>query len=300
MKNCPNKKCGGEVKILYKSSIKKDLDINFDCTTNTYDKPQLNICNKCELIFSNLIHEFDKFNLEKKYSDVVDEKYINELYFKEKYFKKLFNKIKIFFLDNPSVLEIGSYYGVLGNIVNKSKLIKSYSGLELSEHGVNFSKKNYNLNIINGTIEDHYKKKKYDLILLADVIEHFKNPFKNIEFIEKMLNKNGTIIFTTFDMNTFYPKFKKINYHWIIPFHLFFFSKKTLNQILNERNLKIIKTINNPRYVSFKYLLEKLYLIFPNFKFIWNILNKINFLKKLTIKVNLGDLKIFIVKKIVE
>ncbi len=51
MKNCPNKKCGGEVKILYKSSIKKDLDINFDCTTNTYDKPQLNICNKCELIF---------------------------------------------------------------------------------------------------------------------------------------------------------------------------------------------------------------------------------------------------------
>ena len=115
-----------------------------------------------------------------------------------------------------------------------------------------------------------------------------------------MLNKNGTIIFTTFDMDTFYPKFKKINYHWIIPFHMFFFSKKTLGQILNERNLKIIKTINDPRYVSFKYLLDKLYLIFPNFNFIWNILNKINFLKKLTVKVNLGDLKIFIVKKIVE
>ena len=63
MKNCPNKKCGGEVKILYKSSIKKDLDINFDCTTNTYDKPQLNICNKCELIYPEIIilDKRDKF-----------------------------------------------------------------------------------------------------------------------------------------------------------------------------------------------------------------------------------------------
>lgn len=299
MKKCPNNKCDGISRVLYKSSFKQNNKINFNCTTDTYEKPQINICEKCNLIFSDFIYEFDDDNLNQKYSDVEDKKYISEIEFKKKYFLNLYNKIKSYININSSVLEIGSYYGVLGNILNKSKLIKKYSGLELSEHAATFSKNQFNLNIINETIEIHQKKNKtYDLIMLADVVEHFRDPFQNFALIEKMLNKNGTIIFTTFDMDSFYPKFRKINYHWIIPFHLFFFSKKTLSKILEERNLKIIKIINDPRIVSFGYLLEKLSYIFPKFNLIWNLFKNIGFLNKLTIKVNLGDLKIFIVKKI--
>ena len=299
MKKCPNNKCDGISRVLYRSSFKQNKKINFNCTTDTYEKPQINICEKCNLIFSDFIYEFDDDNLNQKYSDVEDKKYISEIEFKKKYFLNLYNKIKSYININSSVLEIGSYYGVLGNILNKSKLIKKYSGLELSEHAATFSKNQFKLNIINETIEIHQKKNKtYDLIMLADVVEHFRDPFQNFALIEKMLNKNGTIIFTTFDMDSFYPKFRKINYHWIIPFHLFFFSKKTLSKILEERNLKIIKIINDPRIVSFGYLLEKLSYIFPKFNLIWNLFKNIGFLNKLTIKVNLGDLKIFIVKKI--
>ena len=53
------------------------------------------------------------------------------------------------------------------------------------------------------------KNETYDLIMLADVVEHFRDPFQSFELIEKMLNKNGTVIFTTYDMDSFYPKFKK-------------------------------------------------------------------------------------------
>ena len=72
--------------------------------------------------------------------------------------------------------------------------------------------------------------------MLADVVEHFRDPFQSFELIEEMLNKNGTVIFTTYDMDSFYPKLKKVNYHWIIPFHLFFF--KNLSKILEENNQK--------------------------------------------------------------
>ena len=75
------------------------------------------------------------------------------------------------------------------------------------------------------------------------------------------------------------------------------FLRKSLGKILLEKNLKIINRINDPRYVSFEYLLEKLILIFPSFKTIWNLLNKIQFLKKMTIKIDLKDLKLFIVNK---
>ena len=30
--------------------------------------------------------------------------------------------------------------------------------------------------------------------MLADVVEHFRDPFLSFELIEKMLNKNGTVI----------------------------------------------------------------------------------------------------------
>ena len=54
-----------------------------------------------------------------------------------------------------NVLEIGSYYGVLGSVL-KDK-VKNYSGLELSIHGSNYQKK-FNLNIYNESIENHLKK----------------------------------------------------------------------------------------------------------------------------------------------
>ena len=54
---------------------------------DTYEKPQVNICKKCNLIFSDFIYEFDDDNLEQKYSDVEDKKYISEIEFKKIFFK---------------------------------------------------------------------------------------------------------------------------------------------------------------------------------------------------------------------
>ncbi|OUU53380.1 MAG: hypothetical protein CBC25_00810 [Pelagibacteraceae bacterium TMED65] len=299
MSRCPNPNCNEPISILYHSnSYNGSQKINFNCTSDTVFKPQLNICSRCDLIFSDLIYNFDNRSLEKKYSEVVDEKYISQIKYKNYYFEKMFSKVLPFINKNSSVLEIGSYYGVLGNLIKRNEKVKSYTGLELSEHGVKYSKDVFNLEIFNETIEEHSKKgNKYDLIILADVVEHFNNPFRDFELMHNMLDKNGIIAFTTYDMDTIYPKIKKYNYHWIIPFHLFYFSEKSLKKILIEKNLKILKKINDPRYVSFGYLLEKLLLIFPSFAILWKLLKKINFLKKMTIKVDLKDLKLFIVNK---
>ena len=64
MKTCLNKKCQGEVKLLYDygSNYKFD-DINFDCTTNSYSKPRIFICRKCNLKFSELAVNFYSTNI---------------------------------------------------------------------------------------------------------------------------------------------------------------------------------------------------------------------------------------------
>ena len=94
MHSCPNPNCKEEISILYHSnSFNEDQKINFNCTTDTYFKPQLNICSKCDLIFSDLIHNFSNNSLEGKYSEVVDEKYITQIEYKNYYFKKMFSKV---------------------------------------------------------------------------------------------------------------------------------------------------------------------------------------------------------------
>lgn len=297
MKNCLNIKCRGNIKLLYDYGSNYNFDdVNFDCTTNSYSKPKIYRCNKCELKFSELAAALPNKKIEDKYNNVVDNIYIDEIPQREKYFSSLYKKISYNFHKDHSVLEVGSYYGVFGNIIKPN--VKKYSGLELSKHGSDYSKKNYNLETFNETIEEHSERQiKYDIIVMADVIEHFSNPFKMLETIEKILRPDGLLIFTTYNMDSLYAKITGKNYHWILPMHLFYFSNKTLKNICLENNLKIYKIKNDSRVVSFYYLLNKLTLIFPKLKFLFQYISKIKFLRKININVNLFDLNIYFVKK---
>jgi len=155
-----------------------------------------------------------------------------------------------------------------------------------------------NLNIYNETIENHLKKRiKYDLIIMADVIEHFNDPFKVLSQINELLNQNGKLILTTFNIDSLYAKITGKNYHWLIPFHIVFFSNRTLEIFGKSNNLKLVKILNDPRYVSFGYLVEKLILIFPKLSFIFKFLSKIKFLQNINVKVDLKDLKIYYFEK---
>jgi 2-polyprenyl-3-methyl-5-hydroxy-6-metoxy-1,4-benzoquinol methylase len=298
MENCLNIKCGGNIKLLYDYGSNYNFDdVSFDCTTNSYSKPKIYKCNKCELKFSELAAAFLNKRVEDKYNNIVDNIYIDQIPQRQKYFSGLYKKISYNFNKDQSVLEIGSYYGVFGNIIKPN--VKNYSGLELSKHGSNYSKKNYNLEIFNETIEEHSKRQfKYDIIVMADVIEHFSNPFKMLEIIEKILKPDGLLIFTTYNIDSLYAKITGKNYHWILPMHLFYFSNKTLKNICLENNLRIFKIKNDSRIVSFYYLLNKLILIFPKLKFLFQYMNKIKFIQKININVNLFDLNIYFVKKI--
>ena len=297
MKKCLNIKCGGNIKLLYDYGSNYNFDdVNFDCTTNSYSKPKIYKCNKCELKFSELAAAFLNKRVEDKYNNIVDNIYIDQILQRQKYFLGLYKKISYNFNKDQSVLEIGSYYGVFGNIIKPN--VKNYSGLELSKHGSDYSKRNYNLEIFNETIEEHSKRQfKYDIIVMADVIEHFSNPFKMLEIIETILKPDGLLIFTTYNMDSLYARITGKNYHWILPMHLFYFSNQTLKNICLENNLKIYKIKNDSRVVSFYYLLNKLALIFPKLKFLFQYINKIKKFQKINVNVNLFDINIYFAKK---
>ena len=116
---------------------------------------------------------------------------------------------------------------------------------------------------------DNYQ---FDVIIMADVIEHFDNLFETMSLIEKNLKPGGILIFTTFNMDSIFPKLMGKKYHWIMPYHLYYFSNFTLKNLCEKNNLEIFKIKNDTRVTSFGYLMHKFGLILPKLAF--NLFNK--------------------------
>ena len=128
---------------------------------------------------------------------MVDTLYIDQIKSKKKYFQLVISKIEEYLTKESNVLEIGSYYGVLGSLLKPR--VKEYNGIELSKHGADFSKKNFNLKIYNDKFENYIKfKSSIDVIIMSHVIEHLGNPFQIIKLIEQKMNLKSTLIFSTY------------------------------------------------------------------------------------------------------
>ena len=219
-----------------------------------------------------------------------------QLEFKKKTFKLLFNKIRQYLNQDSEVLEIGSYYGILGNIIKPH--VKNYTGLELSKHATQYSKKRFNLNIINQSLTEFSKNEfQFDVVIMTDVIEHLDKPFETLNLIQRNLKPNGILILSTFNIDSIIPKIMRSKYYWIIPMHKYYFSNSTLKYFLNKFNLDLFKIKTDTRLISLEYLFNTLIVLMPKLTFIFKFFLKFNFLKKLTIKINLLDLKIYFAKK---
>ena len=288
--NCPS--CNFvNSEYLYKYNNSKSKNFDLRCTSLDYQKPNLIKCNNCGLIFSELLN----IEFENLYQEVVDNLYIDQIPFKKKYFEIVLSKIKKYLDSSKDVLEIGSYYGVFGSLINKN--VKNYTGLELSKHAVNYAKKEYNLNCVNLSINEYLKNSdKIDVIIMSHVIEHMDDVFANIDNIKSKMTKDSVLIFSTYNMDSLIAKVLGKNYHWIMPMHKYYFTKKVLKKILNEKNLEIVETISDTHIISLKYFFIKLQKILPFLNFLLKPMSKFSFLNKINIRVNLGDLDIYFVK----
>jgi SAM-dependent methyltransferase len=129
-----------------------------------------------------------------------------------------------------SILDFGSGSGTNIYMLSKYGEVDVY---EKDHKTSNFLKKKFNRNGIK-IIKKCFSKKKYDLILAADVIEHIKNDKKIINNLNKILKKNGLIIVT-------------------VPAYQFLFSKK--DQALKHfrrYNLNGLKKLFNSDFKTLK------------------------------------------------
>lgn len=237
-----------------------------------------------------------KYNYSKQYyegglADGYNSYLANEIIIKKE-FKKTINTILKYSNNNYNkLIEIGCAYGYFLDLANEHF---DSMGIEISEFGTEFCKKK-GLNVRQGTLESLNEtiQNDYDVAVCLDVIEHLEDPLKSLQILHSKLRADAILIITTGDINSILAVIMRKKWRLMTPpQHLFFFTKKTLESLLNKSGFDIIK-------MSRKWKLVPISLILFQLRRYVNFRLKLNY-KHLNrgIPINLFDTMYVVAKKI--
>lgn len=163
-------------------------------------------------------------NLYKKYKKIFDN-----------YFYEKLNRIKKFRKGVKSIFDIGCGYGFWLKFCNDKGL--DVSGIDNSEEVIEWIKNNYNLPVEFGSLKEYQFKKKYDAIIMCDVLEHLIDPNSALEKIKMGLVKEGVLFLQVPNVLGFKLP---LSHGYGLPFHLWQFNKHTLEKLLRKNGFRLL------------------------------------------------------------
>lgn len=143
-----------------------------------------------------------------------------------------------------AILDVGCAKGIIGNIL-KELNFSNVDAVEIDEHARELAKNSYNF--IFPSIDS--VQKKYDVILLLDVLEHTESPTQFLKNLLTKLSPSGKLLlsvpnvaFLLVRLQLLFGNFNYTQKGILDVTHLHFFTKKTILKFL--RDIKDIKLLS--------------------------------------------------------
>jgi len=152
--------------------------------------------------------------------------------------KKLKKSLKIHD-SSPRFLDIGCAFGGLLKEAQNSHFT-SY-GVELSDYSRTEAEKFFKDRVFKDFLQAPFKENFFDAISMIEVIEHLHNPLEYLQKSYQILKKGGVLLVQTANMEARQAKKAKEKYHYFLPGHLVYFSKKNLRNKLLELGFSKVK-----------------------------------------------------------
>jgi len=154
------------------------------------------------------------------------------------------------------LLDIGSAYGYFVELA----LAYGYDayGFDPCAYALTQVPSSIQKRLRHGTIHSlAYRKKSFTIVTMFDVIEHLEDPIADLKKIRTYIRDDGYLVIATGDIDSFLAKFLKNRWTFYIPpQHLFFFNKKTMQEVLYQAGFSIVRTFRIGKWVSLSYVLH--------------------------------------------
>ncbi len=172
-------------------------------------------------------------------------------------------------------------------------------GIDISEYAVKKAQEK-GLAAIATTLESYHGAKKFDVVVMQDLIEHVKDPVDVINRAKNLLAENGLLLFTTPDAGSLWARVWNKKWHaFVPPQHLFYFSAKNLGSILEKNGFQVIQADHHGKWFAIPYIIRLLY-SWTGLKFFSQLAewSSKSFLKNIAIPINVRDTLMLVARKI--
>lgn len=276
--------CGSaESRLIFPSTIKSSVEVADFVSTNTHYGNYHNIvqCTDCGLLYMNPRDA----GIPDLYGEVEDQAYLETWEERAITFRShldLLKKIK----SDGKILDVGCYAGIFLNEAKNAGY--EVAGIEPSRWASEYTRQKTGAQVWTGTCEKlPLPAAEFDVVTVWDVVEHFEDPANCFRALHPTLKPGGVILVTTHDIDSRLARILGKRYPWLMRFHLFHFSPKTLGEMLRRCGFEVASTQYYTKKFSLDYLLSRVGL---NGWFPW--------FKRILVPVPTGDMFLIVAKRI--
>ena len=229
------------------------------CASNSF-KPflrkndyYLSTCQKCGLL--QIVDDLSNI----KFEDLYVEEFFKEAYDwlekgnkgRRKEYEKFHHRmqeIEELYPDKGNILDIGCSYGFFLDVARSRGW--NPVGIEIGDYAATFAKTKLDLEVHN--VDITYAKllcNYFDVVTMWNVIEHLNDPARVMRNINRILKKNGLVVFTTGDVLSYLRKLQGAKWRsFIPPIHVTYFDNKSVTELLERTGFSVLsRSVALPR-----------------------------------------------------
>ena len=136
------------------------------------------------------------------------------------------------------LLEIGCAVGFL--LVAARERGFDAIGVEMSEWASGIAREQFGLDVRCGTLEDAgLDDDSFDVVVLADVVEHLTDPAKTVREIRRVLKPGGRLLLLTPDTGSVVAKLLGERWWGLLDDHYYYFSRATMKRFLEQEGFEV-------------------------------------------------------------
>jgi len=243
-------------------------------------------CNNCGLIFADQT-EVPEYYL-KHYSEIKDTDYVAEERGRRKSGEAILKRIEKFKKAPGRLLEIGCASGFLLDEARRRGW--EVHGVDISKSASAYARDKLNLNVIESSFEDTaFENNSFDVIVMLDTLQHLTDPKGTVLELRRILKRDGLLYISTPNISSMVSRMLHARWWGINRFHLFYFSKKTMERMLDACGFKVKKYAPHLRIYSIAYWAKRVGLYSNLLYRVMNFISRMGSLGNLNLSINLGD-----------